>query len=283
MLFGDRVDYLQGTYKISVNPSVCCFCFVLLAIGLYAADQVDKPDFDIPRGFYSSEQQVTISTKTDGAVIRYTLDCSTPSEEYGIIYTSPIPVSKTTIIRAIAYKDNMNDSEVTTHTYIFPADVLKQAAAPSGFPGLWGEVPAKYDMNASYPETDATILAALQSLPTVSIVTDPDDMFGSEGIYLNGGRDDNAQWEKPGSIELLYADPGRNLQENTGIQPRNQPVDKTRKRGFRMDFKTIYGAGRLEKPIFDDAIEFLLIQDRDMRLIFIQKTKILSRPLIKGR
>jgi hypothetical protein len=222
---------------------------------LQAADKVENPVFSIERGFYETPAKLTLTTETDGAQIRYTTDCTTPSDQVGIFFTASIDITSTMVVRAIAYREGMDNSDVITHTYIFTSDVIKQPSRPLGFPEFWGEVPAKYEMNPLYPEDDQKIIEALRQLPTVSLVTDPGDMFGADGIYPNGGRDDNAQWEKAGSIEFIYPDAAGNFQENTGIQPRNQPVSDTRKRGFRFDFKSIYGKGHLTEPIFEDAIE----------------------------
>jgi hypothetical protein len=246
-------------FKMMLNKVKKRACYNIFSLMIFAsmltAGKVDAPIFSIERGFFDTSFEVMLSTGTIGAEIRYTVDCVIPSAQEGILYTSPIEITRTTVVRAIAFKDGMDHSDTVTNTYIFPADVVAQPVAPPGFPGMWGDVPAKYGMNPLYPESNEVIITALMILPTVSIVTDPEDMFGSEGIYLNGGRDDNDQWEKAGSIEFIYQDAARNFHENTGVQPRNQPVHDTRKRGFRIDFKTVYGSGHLEKPIFKDAIE----------------------------
>jgi hypothetical protein len=246
---------LSGRMLVLINRVIYYTIILGISIRIWGAERVENPQFNIERGFYTTAIQIRLSTVTEGADIRYTLDSTTPSAQVGLSFASPITITRTTVVRAIAFRDGMDDSWVITHTYLFPEDVVEQPALPPGVPGMWGDVPANYDMNPLYPESNETIIAALKSLPTLSIVTDPEDMFGAEGIYLNGGRDDNAQYEKAGSIEFIYQDGVRNFQENTGVQPRNQPIQKTRKRGFRFDFKTGYGAGHLEKPIFDDAIE----------------------------
>ena len=66
---------------------------------------------------YSTPQNITITTSTDGASIRYTTDGSYPTSSSGTIYTEPIPVSETTTIRAIAYKSGWNDYGATSRTY----------------------------------------------------------------------------------------------------------------------------------------------------------------------
>jgi hypothetical protein len=79
--------------------------------------QVAAPSFSPGAGTYSSTQTVTISTTTSGASIRYTTDGSTPSETAGTIYSSPVSISATATLKAIAYASGLTDSNVTSAAY----------------------------------------------------------------------------------------------------------------------------------------------------------------------
>jgi YD repeat-containing protein len=79
------------------------------------------PTFSPAPGTYSSSQNVTLSSSTSGATIRYTTDGSTPSETNGTVYSAPLAVPSATTIKAIAYKSGLPDSSVTAGTYSFPA------------------------------------------------------------------------------------------------------------------------------------------------------------------
>ena len=59
---------------------------------------------------------VTLSTTTQGALIRYTDDGSTPTETAGKSYKGAIPVTSNTTIKAIAYQSQV-DSNVSTGVY----------------------------------------------------------------------------------------------------------------------------------------------------------------------
>jgi len=87
--------------------------------------QVAAPTFSPGAGSYSSAQSVTISSTTGGASIRYTTDGSTPSESAGTLYSSPVPISTTTTLKAIAYESGMTDSPVTSATYTFGPSVTE--------------------------------------------------------------------------------------------------------------------------------------------------------------
>ena len=77
---------------------------------------------------YPSAQNVTISTTTSNASLRYTIDGTAPSSTTGTLYAGPFPVASTRTIRAIAFKSGLTDSGVTTGTY-----TIASAVAPPGF------------------------------------------------------------------------------------------------------------------------------------------------------
>ena len=74
------------------------------------------PTFSPATGVFTSAQNVTISTETDGATIYYTTDGTDPTAS-STEYTGAINVSTTTTIKAIAVKDGNNNSAVATATY----------------------------------------------------------------------------------------------------------------------------------------------------------------------
>ncbi len=77
------------------------------------------PTFDPIEGEYVDFVDVTIACATEGATIKYTTDGSEPSQEHGIEYTSPVHISETTTLKAIAYKDGWNDSDIKSGEYYF--------------------------------------------------------------------------------------------------------------------------------------------------------------------
>jgi hypothetical protein len=133
-LSGGGFNLLQGVYfntptPLAVNATPSSYGKV--------ADTVFLPT----RGFYPNATtlttpfNVTIACTTPGAAIRYTTDGSEPTATTGTLYTGPISVSATTVIRAMASKLNFDSTNVDTHTYILPDDVLTQSADGSPPPG----------------------------------------------------------------------------------------------------------------------------------------------------
>jgi len=62
-----------------------------------------------------SPVSVTLTTTTSGASIKYTTNGKDPMD--GTLYSTPISISTTTVLRAIAYKDNVGSEELN-ETYI---------------------------------------------------------------------------------------------------------------------------------------------------------------------
>lgn len=85
------------------------------------------PVFDPPAGFYLTPQTVSISSTSDGVNIRYTTDGSNPSETAGTLYSTPINITGTTTLKAIAYGDGYITSAVNTGIYSFPIEVANIA------------------------------------------------------------------------------------------------------------------------------------------------------------
>ena len=80
---------------------------------------VKKPVFSLKAGRYEEPQTVSISCETEGAIIHYTTDGSTPTAS-STVYTEPLTISTTTTLKAIAILDE-EESEITTAKYTFGA------------------------------------------------------------------------------------------------------------------------------------------------------------------
>lgn len=80
--------------------------------------KTDNPVFTPAEGTFSVGVEVTIQSSTDGAAIRYTTDGSTPSSSGGTVYQDKLTLTETTTIKAIAYKDGLDPSDVVIATYL---------------------------------------------------------------------------------------------------------------------------------------------------------------------
>lgn len=223
------------------------------------------PSFSKERGFYSSPFEVSLSSPEAGVTIYYTVDGSRPTLTNSIKYTSPITISTTTVLSAVAVNSAGNSSFVVCNTYIFTADVAKQSNEPEGYPTKWGPkaaYPSDYEMDPDVClNNEARLDVALKSLPTISLVTDianlfkDDDDYVTGGIYMNPEKSDSL-WERPVSAEYFDSETGKAFQINCGVRihggnsrkPGNSP-----KHSFRLSFRDSYGPSKLDFKFFDDA------------------------------
>ena len=222
---------------------------------------VANTKFSNARGFYDAPFNLTISSETANAVIRYTTNGTPPSATNGIVYVGPLSISGTTTVRAAAFKAGFLPSNADTQTYIFLNDVIRQSPTgqpPAGWPSSWGSNTRDYGMDpdvVNNPLYSATLTKDLKSIPTFSIVMDLKDLFDStRGIYANPGQD-GRDWERPASLELINPDGSKGFQINSGIRIRGGFSRSTGnpKHAFRFFFRDDYGEPRLKFPLFGDA------------------------------
>ena len=102
--------------------------YIKTVYGVGSVTPCAMPTFSPAMGIYGSAQNVSISTATNGATIRYTTDGSTPSETNGTIYSTPVNISVNTTLQAIAYLSGMPDSLIACGNYAI------QCAAPTFSP-----------------------------------------------------------------------------------------------------------------------------------------------------
>lgn len=228
-------------------------------------DVVRDTRFSVDRGFFVDPIEVAITTETPDAEIRYTLDGTMPTQVNGLVYTGPISILYTTVLRAAAFKPDHIPTNVDTQTYLFLDDVIRQdsqAFLAAGFPASWGSVTADYGFDGKVvgpSGTDLyggkyadTIKQDLAAIPTLSIVAKVDDFFGASGIYTNS-TSRGVSWERPASVELIHPDGTVGFQEDAGIRIQGgyfRNHGPTRKHSFRLLFKAQYGSTKLRYPMF---------------------------------
>ena len=235
-----------------------------------------KLTFSQPHGFceapFSLTIDVTGNALPEGAVIRYTLDGSVPTLT-SKVYTQPLDISTTTILRAAAFSSIARLTTITTATWIFAEAVLKQSDHPEGYPEEWGKYSqingtAKADYGMDPEMTNDPVLApkiieGLKSLPVLSIVTDKNNLFSHEndeetgGIYIFTGPPvgdaTGHGWTRAASVELMGGTMQHDLTIDCGLRlhgGHGRLAEKNPKHSFRLVFKSEYGPKSLDYPLY---------------------------------
>ncbi len=196
--------------------------------------------FSVERGFYSNAFDLYLSSPTIGAAIRYTLDGLEPTASVGNVYTGPLRITNTTILRAVAFRPSFLPSRVRTHSYLF------------------------------------NFSAAQRALPVINLVMPVTNWFGrsgilgiaggsraSDGLYITNNpatdyhnpSQHGAAWERPVSAEYILPADNSGFQIDCGLRVQGSDWQRPRttldsKFSYRMYFRGDYGQGKLTYPIF---------------------------------
>ena len=124
---------------------------------------VSRPTFSPAPGTFSSAQQVTLSTVTPGATIRFTLDGTAPTSS-STLYSAPISIDTGTTISAKAFKTGLADSATATGVYVFDYGTLSTPTA-SPAPGTY---PIPIEVTLSGPAGATLRYTTDNTTPTAS-------------------------------------------------------------------------------------------------------------------
>lgn len=214
---------------------------------------VDNLKFSPGRGWFSSTNfSVTITSATPGITIRYTTNGSPPSPTNGLVYIAGIPISGTTILRAIGFRDGFEPTEPETHSYIFLDQVQQQTTNVNYVGGSSGNytLDPNVTQNSLY---QAAFQSNLVSIPTLSIVLTWEDVFGPSGVWSNPDAN-GITAERPCSLEYMRPDGQKGFNVNCGIRIQGGASrDLVLKHGLRVLFKTIYGPSKLAYDLYPDS------------------------------
>lgn len=185
------------------------------------------PTFSVNSGVLNTPVAVNILNQNlSNSTIYYTLDGSDPDTNAVLWSGTPIFIFQSTVLRARAFVQGQIPSAITTASYLFNAN---------------------------------------HSTPIISVVSDPDNIFGPTGMFDNPYSD----WLKAASIQYFDSTLNHNLlhDQRAGIimdggwGSRGQP-----KRPFRIKFDhSVVGEGPIEGNIIPDRPERMLYDDFYLR------------------
>ncbi len=218
-------------------------------------------NFSHSRKLCNEPFHLELTTNEKPATIYYTLDCSTPGPQNGLVYAESILIESGSVVKAVAYSTS-DTSVVVTHSFIFPASVAKQGKTPAGFPVIWGGssiIKADYEMDpliVENPKHAPEIPDALLSIPSVSLSMKVNDWFDPvTGVY-KGYPNSSVSVEKAVTAEFLFNDSAKSFAVQCGVQNQGGTSIvnwKVPKQSMRLLFKEIYGPAKLKYKLFPDS------------------------------
>ncbi len=186
-----------------------------------AAKNAAMPSANYSGGVYNSIDKLLVELSGEGT-IHYTTDCTIPTAS-SKVYTGPIELTKTGVIRARCYQDGCSPSEVFTATYI---------------------------INENH------------SLEVACLVSEPHGLFSeSAGIFAYGPGASDVQpykganfwkgWERE-SVVSFYPKEGDGFQAPCGITIFGGMSKAFDQRSVAVHFRSKYGLSKLEYPLFGE-------------------------------
>ncbi len=273
----NNFELTEGTNTIAVqvfnvSNTSSDFYLNMKLEGIIALPESDAVIIDASSGFYNNPFSAKITTTEPGEKIKFTLDGSDPRNSSTAI-TSPSPLSvnidpnsteggrgKTggVILRATHFHEGFAPAKPVTRNYIFVETVKTQQYPGGSWPndqvnGQVIDLLMDPDITGD-PRFRDLMPASLLDIPTISVSTDPANLFGPEkGIYVNA-QFHGQEWERPANIELIYPDgtPGFNIDAGIRIRGGWSRHGNYPKHAFRIFFRSIYGEGKLDYPLFGD-------------------------------
>lgn len=180
------------------------------------------PTADRAPGQYNESGTLTVTLSGEGT-IRYTTDGSVPTAS-SPRYTGPLTLNKTAVIRAVCQADGAVTSPAATFSYI---------------------------------------LNEHHTVDVVSLVSDPDGLFSEEsGIYATGAHASSSfpylganfwkDWERACTVQLLPIGEETGFSADCGVSIFGAYSRAYEKKSFKLRFRDIYGAGKLNYPVFQN-------------------------------
>jgi hypothetical protein len=181
-------------------------------------------------GFHSGSVTVELTGADPGSDIFYTLDGDEPTT-FSEPYTGPFMISKSTAVRARAYRDGIMSSHMVTKTYIL-----------------------------NYEPT----------MPVVSVTTTPTNLWnGDTGIYVEGNHGTRHYsnlfkfWERPCHVELYEVDGTQGIDQDAGVRLHGRASKFNALKGLALFARDRYGDDSFSYPVIptvpqDEYYSFIL-------------------------
>ncbi|HHE40317.1 MAG TPA: hypothetical protein ENL10_02315, partial [Candidatus Cloacimonetes bacterium] len=186
-------------------------------------DFSEPPSFSLEGGFYSGSQTIELSGAIGNENIYYTLDGADPTDS-SFIYTQPITIDTTHVIRARIIGQSSIPSRIITHTYLIDRDF---------------------------------------TMPVISLATTPANFFDWEtGIYVMGpnanpnppfmGANFWEDWERPIHIEFFNQDGSLKFSKDAGTKIHGRWSRRFAQKSLAIFFRNQYDESPLISHVFEE-------------------------------
>ena len=200
---------------------------------------VQKVFFNVRSGIFDVPFDLALSSATAASTIRYTIDGSEPSAGSGAVYSSPLTIGSTRLVRAAAFKTGALPSRTESHTYLFTSDpgilslaTISVGISPYDWVGRSGMIGIQ---GGVYDQIDCCFSSWRQ--------TSASDYFNPAGSGL--------AWERPSAVEMLPRQGEEGFHSGCGIRVHGSESSRLTyhpesKFSYNLFFRGVYGEGTLD-------------------------------------
>lgn len=170
-------------------------------------------------GFYRSGFELSLHSVLSNETIYYTLDGSNPSTN-SFIYKNPIPINKTTVVKAQTFKDAIISSKIATETYF---------------------------------------INEKSSLPVISLISPPENLWDNEmGIYTAGENANEGNrvanywkdWERPCTVQYFDKNGNNAFKAELGMKIFGWGSRANDRKSISLFARNKYGDDEIDYPLF---------------------------------
>lgn len=177
-LVGLQVIKVQKEVKLYYSPATPGW-----VNGPGKAGVAETPRFSPPSGTFTDSFQLTLSVSSPAAAIHYTLDRTEPNEN-SALYTGPIPLETTTVVRARTFHPDLFPSPVETSGYVGLEAGVKNVS--SNLPLIVVDTFSKPIIEGNQNQFTAGYIGIIDLAGGRSHIIDAFSFAGSAGFKLRG-------------------------------------------------------------------------------------------------
>ena len=199
-------------------------------------------EYSVKGGLHAAGDSFNVTLSAEAGDIYYTLDCADPTPSSTRYDGTPIPVSKTTILRTRVYRDGYLPSVADAQSYLY--DVKAASDAPY-------VVSLVSDPTGLYSDETGIMVMGLH----------PESRF-PYGDY-NRGANFWMDWEREAHVEVFTGDGQGALSQECGIKLHGRNTRAYELKCFKVMARGCYGDDKFRYPLFherpyDDYEAFIL-------------------------